>query len=137
MHNEKNFTTVIGLSEEKRNEALECYRIIKPFIEDDIPLARIAEESSQSYRTLSRWVSNYRKYGLSGLATKQRVDFGKHRKIKEELRLFIEGLALTKPQPSISAIYRKVVDLTAKNNWHTPGYKTVYNIVKNEIVNIT
>lgn len=122
---------IVELTEDKQKEALECYHIIKPFIEESIPLIRISEESSQSYRTLSRWVNQYRKYGLPGLVTKQRSDCGKHRKIKEELRIIIEGFALTKPQPSIAVIYRKVSELTNRNNWNSPSYKTVYNIVKN------
>lgn len=130
MGKDKNLT-LIELTEEERNKALECYRIIKPFIEDNVPLIRIAEESSKSYITLCRWVKQYKEYGLSGLAKKRRADSGKHRKITDEIKLFIEGLALTKPQLSTAAIYRKVVNLSNKNNWYTPGYKTVYNIIKN------
>ena len=65
MNTERN-VNIIDLTEAERNEALESYRIIKPFIEDNIPLVKVAEESSKSYRTLLRWVDKYRKYGLSG-----------------------------------------------------------------------
>lgn len=130
MNTERN-VNIIDLTEAERSEALESYRIIKPFIEDNIPLVKVAEESSKSYRTLLRWVDKYRKYGLSGLATKRLADSGRHRKVKDELKLFIEGLVLTKPKPSIAAIYRNVVSLSKQKGWHTPGYKTVYNIVKN------
>lgn len=123
--------TLTEITEEEGQLAYKRYSFIKPFLENEVPLASLAQDLNISHRTLSRWVQQYRQNGLIGLIKKKRTDFGTHRKVREELILFIEGLALKKPQPSIASIYRKVVALSEKKGWIKLGYSTVLNIVTN------
>src|SRR3954453_5395094 len=82
-----------GLSDEARSRALARFQIIRPFLEDDVPLTRIAREQGLIPRTPRRWVDRYRREGLTGLARKGRGDKGQ-RKLTPALRQLIEGLAL-------------------------------------------
>src|SRR5271157_4515590 len=53
-----------GLTEDQRRTALDRFQILRPHLEEDIPLDRIAHEQKLSSRTLSRWAANYRRLGL-------------------------------------------------------------------------
>ena len=55
------------LSERQRERALDRYRKLRPHLEQDAPLARVAREASLPLRTAQRWVSRYRRFGLVGL----------------------------------------------------------------------
>jgi putative transposase len=80
-------------------------------------------------RTAERWAQRYRQHGLAGLARKPRRDRGQ-RRLTEELRSLIEGLALRRPRPSLAAITRQVATLAATRGWQAPSYSTVYAIVR-------
>lgn len=54
--------------ESERPQALERFFVIRPFLEDGVPLAQIAREQTIPLRTLSRWVKRYREAGLAGLS---------------------------------------------------------------------
>ena len=60
-----------GLSEAARVQACERFALLRPFLEERIPLRRVAREQRIALRTARRWVSLYRREGLAGLA---RVD---------------------------------------------------------------
>jgi putative transposase len=59
------------------------FEIIRPFLEDGVPLTRLAKEQQIVLRTARRWVERYRKSGLAGLVRKERND-------KDERRLLPE-----------------------------------------------
>jgi putative transposase len=122
--------TLSEFSDKERQQAYKRYKIIKPYFDDAAKLNTIATENNVSYSTLSRWVRKYRTDGLIGLIDKKRTDNGKRRVISDEFRLFIEGLALQKPKPSIASIHRKAIEVAKSNNWNVPSYRTVSNIVK-------
>lgn len=67
------------------------FKILRPYLEDGVPLARIARERGMTPRTLERWVARHRSEGLAGLARREGEDKGRHR-LPERLRLFVEGL---------------------------------------------
>ena len=117
------------LSDGERNQALERFGIIQPFLERGVPLTKLVHEADVPLRTLRRWVQQYRTKGLLGLARKPRSD-KQERRIQAELQHLIEGLALQKPPPAISFIYRQVCTVALKNGWAEPSYSTVYAIVR-------
>ena len=82
-----------ALSDAARSRALTRFQTIRPFLEDGVPLARIAREHGVNLRSARRWVKDYRNDGLAGLARKARSDKGK-RKLSPDLQQVIEGLAL-------------------------------------------
>ena len=63
-----------GLTEEERAFALERFQILRPHLEDGVPLVRIAQENHLGVRTVYRWAENYRERGLAGLCRKARGD---------------------------------------------------------------
>lgn len=96
------YTGTGGLSEEQRREALERFRILQPYLEEGVPLARIAQDHNLVLRTLTRWAGHYRQRGLAGLCRKSRSDRDQ-RKMSPTLQQFIEGLALAQPHLSAAA----------------------------------
>src|SRR5436309_2305524 len=49
-----------GTHGSEQTQALERFHVIRPFLEDGVPLAHIARERVIPLRTLSRWVQHYR-----------------------------------------------------------------------------
>jgi hypothetical protein len=88
-----------GLCDTERSRALTRFEIIRPFLEDGVPLTRLAKEQQIVLRTALRWVERYRKSGLAGLVRKERNDKDE-RRLLPELQEIIEGLALSRPKTS-------------------------------------
>lgn len=77
---------------EERSEALRKFEIIKPFLEDSIPLAQISRSTNIARRTLWRWVTSYKEGGLLGLVRQKRTS--NKSSIPDEMHELIEGLAV-------------------------------------------
>jgi putative transposase len=118
-----------GLSEAERARALERFQLLRPFLEDGIPLHRVARERGLALRTARRWVAFYRRDGLAGLARKPRSDRDK-RHLSVGLRQAIEGLALQKPLLSVAAIHRQAVTLAERLGESPPCYGSVYTLIR-------
>ena len=118
-----------GLSESERMRALKRFQAIRPFLEEDVPLTRVAGVNSISLRTARYWVKRYRQDGLEGLARKERNDKDE-RKLSPDLQQLIEGLALRKPRLSAAAIHRKAVETAKKRGECAPSYDTVYSLIR-------
>jgi putative transposase len=63
-----------GLCDTERSRALTRFEIIRPFLEDGVPLTRLAKEQQIVLHTARRWVERYRKSGVAGLIRKERND---------------------------------------------------------------
>ena len=90
-------TPLTELAEPDRRRALERFRQLRAHLEQDAPLAPIANEAEVSLRTAQRWVRRYRECGLAGLIRTGRADRGTRRRLHDELRQLAEGLALQRP----------------------------------------
>ena len=119
------------LPESSRTECWERYQILRPHLEDGVPLKRVASLADIPFRTAQRWVANYKKSGLAGLCRSGRKDNGTHRGINNEVKQLIEGLALQKPAMSIATIHRRVSDWCHSSQIAAPSYSTVYGIIRN------
>lgn len=113
----------------EREEALERFHVIRPFLEDDVPLAKIARERTIPVRTLSRWVRKYRDTGIQGLTRRTRADKGEQRGIPAEMKSLIEGLALEKPRRSVASIHRRLTRIAREQDWSAPSYSQVSAII--------
>jgi putative transposase len=109
--------------------ALARFRLLRPHLEEHVPLARLARDQGIPLRTARRWVQRYRAHGLVGLARRPRADRGK-RAFPAELVQLIEGLALRTPALSAAAIHRQVAAVAPAQEWPTPSYSAVYAIVR-------
>ena len=123
-------TALTELPEEQRQRAFDRYRTLRPHLEQDVPLARVARDASLPLRTAQDWVSRYRRFGLVGLTRAGRADQGKRRRLADDLRRFAEGLALQRPPFSPGAIYREVCRVARDQGREPPGYHTVYNVIR-------
>jgi hypothetical protein len=56
-----------GLTEAQRDQAMARWQVLRPHIEDGVPVARLAGQCGVAGRTLQRWASRYRTDGLAGL----------------------------------------------------------------------
>ena len=90
-------TALTELLEQQRQCAFGRYQALRPHLEQDVPLARVAADASMPLRTAQRWVSRYQRFGWPGLTRAGRTDQGKRRVLSAELCRFAEGLALQRP----------------------------------------
>ena len=118
-----------GLSEAERALALERFELLRPALEEGVPLARVARDRGIALRTAQRWAGQYRRDGLAGLVRKGRSDRGK-RHLSDTLRQAIEGLALKKPPLSAAAIHRQAVILAERLEEPPPTYRIVYAVIR-------
>jgi putative transposase len=118
------------LSEAEREQALSRFHLIRPFLEDGVPLTHIAREHKQKLGTLRHWIRRYRTHGLAGLVRPARSDKGKRRAVTSEIQSLIEGLALQKPQRTIANIQREVARIAKEQGWRIPSYSTIERIVQ-------
>src|SRR3954454_11558089 len=117
-----------GLSEAERARTFERFQLLRPFLEEGVPLARVARDRGVALRTARRWAAQYRREGLAGLARKERSDRGK-RRLSDTLRQAIEGLALKKPPLSAAAIHRQAVTLAERLGEPAPTYRIVHAVI--------
>ena len=125
--------SLLNLSElppSSRASAWERYQILRPHLEDFVPLRRAIADAGISFRTAQRWVANYKKLGLAGLCRSKRKDNGTHKVVSDEVKKLIEGLALQKPAMSKATIHRRVKDWCVSSRITVPSYETVYGIIR-------
>jgi len=72
--------------------AFEKFQILRPHLEEEVPLPKIAKLHTISLSTLKRWLRNYKAQGLVGLERKPRSDKGKRQLITNELEELVEAL---------------------------------------------
>jgi putative transposase len=118
-----------SLPEADRTVSLERFQAIRPFLKDDVALARVARTAGTSNRAAWYWVERFQHNGLKGLARKNRDDKDKQR-LSSSLRQIIEGLALRRPRPSVAAVYRKAAEAAEKLGEPSPSYSLVYALIR-------
>ncbi|MEA3533084.1 Mu transposase C-terminal domain-containing protein [Nocardia beijingensis] len=115
------------LSEADRRQAMNRLEVLRPYLEDDVPLTRAAAASGTPLRTAQRWLHRYRSAGLTGLAPTHRRRSS--RRTHPELVRLIEAMALRRPRPSLAAITRRAARVAAEQGWTPVSYSTVRAIV--------
>jgi putative transposase len=112
------------LDDVRRKEAFDRYALLKPFLDEGVPLTAIAQETGVPLRTLRRWVSRYRSEGLASLARKERSDKGRDRLAGRSGEVIL-ALALGRPGRSLAAIHRKAAEVAQREGWSEPTYDQV------------
>lgn len=112
----------------RRGKAMARFAVLRPVLDDGVPLTRAAEAVGIPLRTAQRWLARYRMYGLAGLERQTRSDAGS-RQTTADLVGLIEGMALKRPRVSAATIHRRVADAARARGWRAPSYSTVYAII--------
>jgi len=120
------------LTAARRADAHERFALLRPHLEEGVPLTRVAADHGVPLRTIQRWLARYRRDGMAGLARRFRADRGQ-RHLPSDLIGLIEGLALRKPPPTVAAVQRQVVTVAEREGWPPPSYSTVYAIVERQL----
>ncbi len=107
------------------------YKVIKPFLENRKSLKDISDEEDVSYSTLKRWVSYYKKNGLSGLKKTTRKDKNTYRSVDKKTIKYVEKVYRENPDIKIQDLHDKVINFIKKMGGEKISYDTVYRIVNN------
>ena len=128
MARERTTASFATLTEEGQAQAMARFAVLRPHLEDGVPLGHAADAAGVPLRTAQRWLARYRRGGLAGLARPRRGDAGARRS-PDDLVTLIEGMGLKRPRLSAAAIHRRVRDVAAAQGWRAPSYGTVHAIL--------
>lgn len=120
--------TLTELDEQQRAVVTRRWQVLRPFVQDGVPLTVAARDAGGPLRSAQRWLARYRSGGLAALARAGRSDRGA-RQLPEELVRLVEGLALRPPRPTVASVTRWAARAAAEHGWPIPSYSTVYAIV--------
>lgn len=118
------------LSEAEMEVAMSRFRVLQPHLEQNKSLRIVAEEAGLAFRTVQRWVAQYRTAGLAALVRKARGDRGGRRVISATIKTAIEGLALESHLIPITSVHRQIKEYAEAIGEPTPSYWTVYDVVR-------
>ena len=116
------------VDERQHEQAMTRFAVLKPHLEDGVPLQRAAGEAGIPVRTAQRWLARYRQSGLASLVRSSRRDAGTRRS-PEPLVALVEGMALKRPRSSAAAIHRRIGAVAKAQGWRIPSYGTVHAII--------
>lgn len=108
------------INEHRRERAMTRFVVLRPHLEEGVPLTRAAAAAGVPLRTVQRWLARYRRDGAIGLARPVRRDMGKRRS-HADLVALIEGIGLKKPRSSAAAIHRRVCAVAKAKGWRNPS----------------
>jgi len=79
--------------------------VLRPHLEDGVPLAKAAATAGVPVRTAVRWLTRYRAGGLIGLVRDRPGDWRRSR-FPPDVVALAQGLALRRPRPSTAQAHR-------------------------------
>lgn len=104
MAERSNAASVASLDEERLAEAMRRFEVLRPHLDDAVPLSRAAADGEVPLRTAQRWLARYTSSGLAGLSRSNRGDKGARRS-PADLVAVVEGMGLKRPRLSAATIY--------------------------------
>src|SRR3954447_2328216 len=128
MAQDKTPASFAALSEDQRVQAMARLTVLRPHLDDGVPITRTAAAAGVPLRTTQRWLARYRRDGLAGLTRAPRRDAGRHR-LPADLVAEIEGMGLKRPRSSAAAIHRRIMAIAKAQGWRTPSYGTICAIL--------
>ena len=117
-----------ALGEDRRREAMARLAVLRPALEEEVPLARAADEAGVPLRTAQRWLARYRHDGVQGLVRPVRRDAGR-RRLRPELVALVEGFGLRRPRRTAAAIHRRAAEAARAEGWPVPSYAAVHAVL--------
>src|SRR6267378_2294114 len=80
-------------TEAERHEAMRRFAVLRPHLNDGVPLPEAARDAGVPLRSVQRWLARYRATGVAGLVRAPRSDTG-HRKLPAERVEVLDGMVL-------------------------------------------
>jgi putative transposase len=121
-----------ALSEEERNELFRRRTLLGELADQErvsnTTLQERAQEVGVSYRTLRRYHTRFRRYGLAGLAPRTRTDKGKHYIISPQMAQVVESLRLTHRDAPVRSVYEMACRYAAATGEAAPSMFQVRSI---------
>ncbi|MBY0257421.1 Mu transposase C-terminal domain-containing protein [Methylobacterium sp.] len=114
--------------EERHRQAQARLDMLRPHLEEGVPLTRAAAEAGIPLRTAQRWLARYREDGPAGLGRGVRRDTGE-RRFPADLVALIEGMGLKRPRVGAATIHRRIAAIARAQSWRVPSYGTVRAIL--------
>jgi hypothetical protein len=118
---------------------IERYQLIKPFIEKGITIKsqviKLAAELNLPFHTAYKWVLEYKKHGIAGLAPKKRVKGKRSSRFSDETYQILENniASFDEDEMSIMDCWKKIVKecmMIPNNQSGIPGKSTVATRIK-------
>lgn len=81
--------TLTELDERQRAEVTRRWQVLRPVVQDGVPLAVAARDAGAPLRSAQCWLARYRAGGLAALARTDRSDRGCRRLPAELVRLLV------------------------------------------------
>ena len=128
MRNKPTTPAAVVPPEDETRAAMERFAVLRPHLEEGVPLRRAAQQGGVALRTAERWLARYRESGLAGLTRHVRSDAATHH-LPDDLVALIEGMGLKKPRASAATIHRRINKVANAQGWEIPSYSTVYAIL--------
>jgi len=116
-------------TEKERQEAMGRFAVLRPHLNDGVPVPEAARDAGVPLRSVQRWLARDRATGLAGLVRATRSDTG-NRKLPAARVDGIEGMARRTPRPSVAAMHRSRRARATKRQWTPPASRSVYGIVR-------
>lgn len=115
-------------TEDGEMDAAKRLALLRPYIDGEAPLTKVAAAAGVPLRTARRWIARMREGGPAALKRKQRADAG-DRRLAGNLIELVEGLALTRPRLSIATIHWRIGKVAAEKGLRPPSYASVHSII--------
>src|SRR3954462_3168607 len=128
MAQDKTPASFAALSEDQRVQAMARLTVLRPHLDDGVPITRTAAAAGVPLRTTQRWLARYRPDGLAGL-TRSPPRGGGRPRLPADLVAVIEGMGLKRPRSSAAAIHRRIMAIAKAQGWRTPSYGTICAIL--------
>jgi len=116
------------LADTVRPAARARWPIIRPFLDEGVPLPVRARQPGVVLRTARRWGQRSRRGGLGALGRQSRADKGGRRALPPPLAPRVAACALQTPVPSVATIPRKGAALATAQGLHVPSDDVVHDL---------
>ena len=107
MRGEHAAAPLADLAEDQRQLAMARFAVLRPTLEDGVPLTRTAAQADVPLRTAQRWLARFRRDGLAGLTRTPRRDLSAFAVVAQVERMTgsdgfaaIRGLGRRAPGPA-------------------------------------
>jgi putative transposase len=117
-----------ALDEQRRKQAMVRFAMLRPYLEEGVPLTRAAGDAGVPVRTAERWLAPL-PLGRPGWPSTLGPTRRRHATVAFGPRRSGRGHGAETAQSSAAAIHRRVGAAAKAQGWRIPSYGTVHAII--------